>query len=238
MQDELGLNIYDYGNRNYDPTIGRFFNIDRYAEKYYNKSPYNYAANNPILFVDVKGDSIRVANVKDQAKVLKAINSQAVGTFAFDKKGNLYQSKKSCDATKYSQYYSDRLVAAIGDSETINIEIGSKVKEPGLAADGKTLIKGVDKEIDLETRRWGGGTTFGLSGTDQLTVVSENDWNINKDSFGKPLTQTFADKLMHELVAHAIPSIVGSDTGDGIKNENKVNQQLNKPLREELDHPE
>src|SRR5690606_5979074 len=93
-QDELNLNVYDYGNRNYQPDLGRFFNIDKFAEKYYDKTPYQYATNNPILYIDVKGDSIRVANVNDQAKVLKAINGQAVGSFAFDKKGYLYQAKK------------------------------------------------------------------------------------------------------------------------------------------------
>ncbi len=57
-QDELGLNVYDYGNRNYDPAIGRYFNMDKYSEKYMPLSPYNYVADNPLKYIDKKGDSI------------------------------------------------------------------------------------------------------------------------------------------------------------------------------------
>lgn len=60
FQDELGLNVYDYGNRNYDAAIGRFFNMDRFSEKYVDTSPYHYTKNNPVFFIDIKGDSLAV----------------------------------------------------------------------------------------------------------------------------------------------------------------------------------
>jgi RHS repeat-associated protein len=56
LQEETGN--YDYGWRRYDPAIGRFFTQDRFSEKYYDFSPYQYAANNPIKFIDVNGDSL------------------------------------------------------------------------------------------------------------------------------------------------------------------------------------
>lgn len=38
--------------------FARFMTTDRFAEKYYDFSPYQYAANNPICNIDVNGDSI------------------------------------------------------------------------------------------------------------------------------------------------------------------------------------
>ena len=35
LQDELGLNVYDYGASNYYPALGSFDNMYKYTEKYY-----------------------------------------------------------------------------------------------------------------------------------------------------------------------------------------------------------
>jgi len=54
-QDELGLNFYDYGFRNYDPALGRFLNLDPASENYKSWSPYVYGADNPLRFIDIAG---------------------------------------------------------------------------------------------------------------------------------------------------------------------------------------
>ena len=91
LQDELELNTYTYGWRDYDPAIGRFNKMDRFSEKYYSLSTYSYAGNNPIVFVDIQGDSIsagsqskfdrlqrKVERVRDrQQRKADRINSKA-----------------------------------------------------------------------------------------------------------------------------------------------------------------
>jgi RHS repeat-associated protein len=56
LNEELGLDWYDYGARWYDGSIGRWGQVDRLAEKYFVFSPYHFVANNPIKNFDVDGN--------------------------------------------------------------------------------------------------------------------------------------------------------------------------------------
>jgi RHS repeat-associated protein len=55
LQEELGLNVYDYGARFYDPAAPRFWQLDPMAETSRRFSPYSYAMDNPVFFIDRDG---------------------------------------------------------------------------------------------------------------------------------------------------------------------------------------
>jgi RHS repeat-associated protein len=96
LMKDFKLEQEDFGARLYSPQIGRWILIDQKAEKYTSMSPYTYAANNPIKFVDPNGKEIWIAigsqqNVRwDNGKLYNSNGSEYKGNNAFATKVNAH----------------------------------------------------------------------------------------------------------------------------------------------------
>lgn len=123
LQDELGLNFYDYGARNYEPTLGRWMNIDPLAEKFFEFSPFNYTINNPVKFVDKDGMDVYLLNEGGNFILAKKQSGDDI-VFGYNSKtGSLNDNN--------------------GDKK-INSKDGQTVKTKGLLSQLSSIRKGTD----------------------------------------------------------------------------------------------
>jgi RHS repeat-associated protein len=71
---------YDYGARVYDARLGRFLSRDPLAKSYPFYSPYQFAANTPIMAIDLDGREvlIKISDIPNGTTQLRVIGSESV----------------------------------------------------------------------------------------------------------------------------------------------------------------
>ena len=69
---------YHLGARPLMAPFGRFPSPDRYADNYPSLSPYQYAANNPVNFIDVNGDSIWIVYQDEEGNEQRLLYTQGM----------------------------------------------------------------------------------------------------------------------------------------------------------------
>lgn len=107
LEEELNINLYDFGSRYYDPSFGRWISVDPKAQSFSSWSAYNYVQNNPLRLIDPNGES-PVDPYKQLIDLVNRVFRDAPLHIARDQITNLQHMMRRNDLSKsslFSEYF-------------------------------------------------------------------------------------------------------------------------------------
>ncbi|QUM85219.1 RHS repeat-associated core domain-containing protein [Moritella sp. 28] len=179
--------LYNYKSRLYDPMIGRFIMIDPEMEFF---SPYVYAGNNPLIFVDPNGKEVFLAILAIGALIGAAIGG---ATAAYQ---GVKANKTGWDLVGYIA--TGTAIGAVGGAASAAGGVGAfAAGSAAVSATGSTAAGVV------------AGAAFGSASTSLLSASSNTLNFLNNQAFGVKNSGTIGDAALQGASIGAVVGAVG-----------------------------
>lgn len=262
-QPELGWD--DFGWRMYDPALGRWNAIDPLANEYDMVSPYAFALNNPIRYIDPDGRQIEGVTKDDAKKVHEDLNTMFAGEKFDAFRALITRSGKKGNGKTFNKIDSDALSGALegleGDdlalanlvagainSDDVHkvefVELGDDISSEGGDAVVEHLNKAQSGIGDASRNAEGNINSsvihvFGGAGFNVPTKNGSHSIIVE----GEGVQQSGGNRAVttgHEVMGHGIPSAKGSDAKTNnthaIRTDNLIRRVLGIQTRDGSNH--
>jgi len=208
----------DFGARNLDGDLGVWGALDPLANKYPDYSPYNFTANNPILYIDPNGKEVYIYG-EDAKETVAALQTKTTLELKYDVKTNqliaIGKPKTALDK-KFLQALKDPKIKVKFETSRENIITSKSTGTKGYlvvgAFDGSVLEKSVTDGVNSKLLPVAGDGTGGIIIEESVTatqIFNINHAKIEEEAGGN----TVGTNAIHEV----LESYIGAERNPGAK---------------------